>query len=495
MVVSVFIAQIHPEFRPDPDVLWQTGPSRTAVRAQAILFASLSISIFAALLAMLGKELWSRYTFVDTRWSIIKRSQNRQWKLDSDAYWYIYRAIRLPTSMLHIAALLLGCGLSLYLWEVNTAAALVVIAATSFGVLSYLFISSVSGSVSVDDSYQPISRRITKNPDPPLSVFSTFVEISACRHLLSMVKDELTKEPPKDIVQYLFHRPDKASALLCVFLLPVYFLVDAYRLCLVVDASFESNTQRVNSWFSKQQEAVLDLRCISWTLETSLNARVRISALNFLAVTTLTRFDPTLFVKCFDVFVGCINVSNGKVTVIHELDHVATLAALCCLHTLSPLAKVDTTVEEIRRRYVEVFPPETDFGGLPFTHTLGAVHSIFYQTEKLHVVFPTCLDQITLITWRSKNARRVQWKNYKPPVDQHIATAHALAKLARFEYGRRGRQKVPRWLLLFAFHSLAQDPLPPTSVVINCLSIIAIDMGCRVPDTTVSNENERYASL
>ena len=47
--------------------------------------------------------------------------------------------------------------------------------------------------------------------------------------------------------------------------------------------------------------------------------------------------------------------------------------------------------------------------------------------------------------------------------------------------------KVPRWLLSFALRFLSQDPPPPTPVIVSCLSIIAIDLGCCVPKTTILN--------
>ena len=56
--------------------------------------------------------------------------------------------------------------------------------------------------------------------------------------------------------------------------------------------------------------------------------------------------------------------------------------------------------------------------------------------------------------------------------------AHNLARLARSEYQRTRRVKVPRLILRFALRSLSLNPPPPASVIADCLSIIAIDLGC-----------------
>ena len=69
------------------------------------------------------------------------------------------------------------------------------------------------------------------------------------------------------------------------------------------------------------------------------------------------------------------------------------------------------------------------------------------------------------------------WEDYKPSSDEHVTVAHVLTKISQEKYRRSQPKKVPRWLLRFALHSLSQTTLPPTSVVTDSLSIIAIDLG------------------
>jgi len=320
-----------------------------------------------------------------------------------------------------------------------------------------------------------------------------------------------------------FRESDYTTMLLHILLLPVCLLADASRLWIAFTLPFTSFAPRVyfRLWQGSEQRTVTpDLARISWTLRTSPDVPARLSALNYLVTMTPAHFDTTLVIDCFDTLIGCVKVANGKVTIIHGLEELATASSLCCLHTLSYLTVMGTivSVEDVRQRYTKAFPSKVNFNGLPISYTLGTIHTVFYQSCKFRVGIPTSMDQMTLITWRARlawqdrwwedgkpsnderaiaadvlkrevrKAWRVQWKNYKPSSGEYIIVARALAKLARFEYRRRGHRKVPRWLLRFAFHSLSQCLLPPTSVIANCLSIIAIDLGCDLSDTTTPDE-------
>ena len=123
------------------------------VDVQAILYASLTISLFSAFLAMLGKQWLNRYASTDMRGSAVERSQNRQRKLDGIVAWYFNSVMESLPLMLQIALLLLGCALSRYLWEISITIASVVLGVTSFGVLFYIFIV-VAGAVSEGCPYQ-----------------------------------------------------------------------------------------------------------------------------------------------------------------------------------------------------------------------------------------------------------------------------------------------------------------------------------------------------
>lgn len=73
---------------------------------------------------------------------------------------------------------------------------------------------------------------------------------------------------------------------------------------------------------------------------------------------------------------------------------------------------------------------------------------------------------------------------------------HALAELAQAKYRRRDdRKKIPRWIVSSAVESLSQNPPLPTSVVVDCPSIVAIDLGCDTPTARIPILDERCVRI
>ena len=153
-----------------------------------------------------------------------------------------------------------------------------------------------------------------------------------------------------------------------------------FDVLIIIFSATWSSIQFAGSHFkSEQQTAVLDLHCISWTLKTSLDGPVRFLALNYLATLTPPDFDPTLVTSCFNVLFGCVKITNGSAVINQGSEEFATMSALRCLHTLSHLKAtypLSRFLGDIRQRYTRVFRSETNFDNLPFSHTLGAIHSV-----------------------------------------------------------------------------------------------------------------------
>ena len=117
-----------------------TGPPPEIVTVQSFLYASLATSLFAAFLAMLGKQWVNRY-LRNHGGSAADKSRDRQQKLDGLEKWHFHLAIESLPVMLQLALLLLGCALSRYLWTISHMVAGVIIAVTLFGVTSYIFLT------------------------------------------------------------------------------------------------------------------------------------------------------------------------------------------------------------------------------------------------------------------------------------------------------------------------------------------------------------------
>ena len=483
--------QIHSDL---PNIPRGTAPSHVVFQAQAIFFASIAVSAFSAFLAILGAQwLWNRYYTPTGMQTAVEHTEDRQRTPDGIVTWYLDYVIGSLPLMSQTSLFLDGCAIYRYSWGTKPTVVSFVSYIALRDIFFYIFTVILStfhkGCPRRTPSTQ-ILHFIVRIPGLLHSITSVTLERSACRHRSHQLSSR--KNSYRDFVlSSITKKPgDNTRALSSILFPPVYFLVDTYRLLLTIIWPFIIFARRVSFWLWRglEHHPMLDLHCISWTLRTSLNGPVRLSALNYLATTTSAHFDSTLVADCFDILIGCIRVTDEKVTIVQGSEQLATVSTLCYLHTLTHLTAIDPRVEDIRHRYAGVFPPGADFSGLPFSHTLGAIHSVFYQPPRLRATLPTHTDEITLITWRAPQVQRVQWMDYKSSSNEHVIVACALAKLAWFEYRRSGRKKVPRWLLRFAFHSLSQDPLPPTSVVVDCLLIIAIDLGCRVSNATVLDE-------
>ena len=524
-MTSAFIIHVQPQLQPDPNevtaallrvlihktdnttfgddvpVLPQwSGPPRTIVQVQAILYASLATSLFAAFLAMLGKQWLNRYASIDMRGSAIERSQNRQRKLDGIVTWYFNHVMESLPLMLQFALLLLGSALSLYLWRIDKTVASVILGVTSFGVIFHAFIV-FAGAASVSCPYQTPHARILRYifchilplvPGVLRSASTSVINGSQSIALLVSCWGELK--------QYKSLRIDCACLATFIFTLPIYTLLfpiyilipptllvyDACLLALATVGAFFDLACWVYIWFcgarkSDPKTAVLDLQCISWMLRTSLDKAVHLSALKLLAaMTVLSDFSPALISACFDTLTGCVAVVGDKAVVTQGSEELVEVSALCCLRALPHLAIMDprlNVLNHTRKRYTRSFPRKTNFEGLRSDHSLDAIHNILYSSQA-----------------------KIQWKDYKLPDNDRVILAHTLAKLSNDHasdatqstwgvfFRARQRVKVPRWILRFVLHHLSQDPLPPTSIVIDCLSIIAIDLGCTALNTTTPDE-------
>ena len=508
-MTSAFIIQVQPQLQSDPNedtaallrvlihkidnttfggdtptVPQWSGPPRTIVQVQAILYASLAASLFSAFLAMLGKQWLNRYASIDMRGSTIERSQNRQRKLDGIVAWYFDYVMESLPLMLQFALLLLGSALSRYLWEVNTTIASVVLGVTSFGVASYVFFV-VAGAAFVSCPYQIPGARILRRISPfALGVLRALSRSEFLSMLFGSLND--LKYPRHSIGNI-------AVTAIAILLSPIILLgalvVDTFLLTRAVARWSVVNALRVYGWFHRArgrdpQVATLDLQCISWMLQTSLDKTIHLLTLKLLAMmTTLTKFDSALVSACFDILAGCVSSIGGKIAIIQGSEELTAVSTLCCLRALSHLTTMDPAsraFEDIRRRYTKSFPIETNFEGSPSYHRFCMIHNIFHPSHK---------QAQSLISHWDAGRPKIQWRDYKLSSAEHVI----LVKFAKFEYQRKQRQKVPRWIVRFGHHLLSQDPLLPTPVIADCLSIIAVDLGCTVLNTATLDE--RYANI
>ena len=494
-VAATFITQVDSQLQPDPNdethallrILihkidnttfgnevpalpnW-TGPPRSVVHVQAILFASLAVSLFSAFLAMLGKQWLNRYDSTDMRGTVVERSQNRQRKLDGIVAWYFDNVMESLPLMLQAALLLFGCALSRYLWEINMIIASVVLGVTSFGTLSYLFIV-VAGTAFENCPYQTPGAHILRHHLLPALTSVSYLFI------VPMAWWERIGEPWYSMSNMLH----SLTTFLC---LPVALVLDVYRigraiLRLLVAFSramyHKLMATPLRTCNPAQQTTTLDLRCVSWVFQTSLDKAFHLTALNYLVtISELACSDPSLILSCSDIFISCVNVTKPTAVMVQGLERLAAPSAIFFLRTFRHLLQTDptsNTLADLRKRYHRVFPLRwVDFRDLPFRYTMIAIHILLNQ--------------------RCKPPK--QWKCLdvnRPSPQEHIQLAWCIAEAAQAEYQQTPRE-VPDWMLRFVFDSLSLDPPPPPTVIFDCLRIIAIDLGCDI--SYISTSDDRY---
>ena len=386
--------------------------------------------------------------------------------------------------MLQAALLLLGCALSKYLWEVDTTVASVVLGVTSFGVLFYLF-TVAAGSTSDSCPYQtPTTNTLRRVPRLLRPAYALFVNHSDMHGSSIAWWSGVSRLPVSQIIWNILVYP---------FVLLIAFTADVVKVARLAFRSLANFARRARVWpfgtrllpgqALEDRATRLDLRCLSWILQTSSDKTTKASALYFLG-TILPRgglnspVNSAIVVDCFNILCSCFVILDGGVTVVTRgSEWLAAISAMCFLGSFSSLSVADPTslvIRDVRQRYERAFPPRVNFRGLPHPVIMSAIYNLFTGPQ---------------------DRMEIDWRSYEPQIDELVPFSRALAQAAQFEYHRGGaRPEVPRWLIQFALRFLSLDPLPPTSVVVDCLTIIATDLGCTIIDTHGTASNERPVS-
>ena len=170
---------------------------------------------------------------------------------------------------------------------------------------------------------------------------------------------------------------------------------------------------------------------------------------------------------CFSISAVCTSFSNQREDITRELEQLTIALAERFYRTLHHLTVSDPTssvLEDMHARYHEVFPHQINFTGFPSRHTITMINNLIrgYLSRRQAI-------------WRDDD---------RPSDDEHIRFARDIAEHAQAEYQRQHR--VPESILNFALDSMFLDPLPPVSIVVHCLKVIAIALGCDVSGISTS---------
>ena len=144
------------------------------------------------------------------------------------------------------------------------------------------------------------------------------------------------------------------------------------------------------------------------------------------------------------------------------------------LHHLATMDPTSTALEDLQQRYNQVSPSKLNFTGLPFYSTMSNIHAL---------------------AGRFGNPRDIRWPhpNRRLFVREHIPLARRMVELAQETHRPTKAGKVPRWILRSVLYFPSLGSLSPASIVADCLTIIAIDLGCDV--STVTTLDGRYVCM
>jgi len=175
-------------------------------------------------------------------------------------------------------------------------------------------------------------------------------------------------------------------------------------------------------------------------------------------------------VDCFNIFMGCISVINNNMVITQGSEQLATASAICFLSTFSHLLVRDprsSVIKDIRHHYKRVFQNWPRFNDLPSFYTFQTIHSVFYPRDR---------------DWSFSLG------DSRLPNHEHILCSHAQVKIAQ-------SWDPPNWTSGFVLHSLFLDPLPSISVIVDCLSIIAIKLRCNFTRPINTILDKRYVYI
>ena len=275
--MQILIHAVNGSLFPDanPASATWTGPPPEIVTVQSLLYASLATSLFAAFIAMLGKQ-WVNRFLRNRGGSAADKSRDRQRKLDGLEKWHFHLVIESLPVMLQLALLLLGCALSRYLWTINRTVAGVIIAMTLFGVVSYVSFT-LAAILYYNCPYQTPPSVLTRTTLRHL----TRGDAAFARFLRSLIASFPSIKNPGQILRRLY--PGVRSVLRSFHRFPTVGEGEEHiPLAVVVTPPTRVFKDSPIDW----EVCRADVRCISWVLNSTTDIDVIFSAVQF-AVDTI----------------------------------------------------------------------------------------------------------------------------------------------------------------------------------------------------------------
>ena len=447
---------------PDAAFPQWAGPDPAIVRVQAILYCSLSASLLAAFIAMLGKQWLNRFAQVEMSGSIADRSRNRVRKLDGMIIWHFDFVMECLPLLLQIALLLLGYALSNYLFSVNKTIAGVLIGFTTFGLLFYLLIVSVA-TLSYTCPFQT-----------PLSLILRFMIRFDDEHRRYLRR---SKRWLGRIFSFSWKQRHLRSRSPGPHGPGSFTVVNENTADGLIELAAINPAHQSPPLFNKAvwDGHVLDSASIVRLFGISTDADV---------ILAITKFIPEIvwhagvrtapLEKLYDTVLECFDRSSGHLMVIPKLRNEAYLGAKALLHLT------------IQRQCIGDGSDQALFKSISDRHQ--SVGSGCYEGDSDLESTLIVIDYILL-----NPQRRISWPGFSPSTTHMAWMSHIL--LYRAWDANRKSTRLPDDVRQFVFHTLQLDPPPPTPVVTDCLLIIGLVLGItkmRIDDLLVTDKSRFF---
>jgi len=460
VITSVFIASMQDELKPDYETMnlilltvvaaavqgspsnggksvipkWN-GPDKTIVRVLAILYSSLWISSTVAFIAILGRQWLTRYAKPE-RGSSINTIRNRKLKMDGMDAWCFHLVVDCLPLLLHASLLLLGGGLSNYLFFINQTVPGAMIGFTSFCLLFY----------STNFATAIISQHC---------LFQTPLSLTS-RHTARRL---VPKARPADNSRGK-SRPSRPKAKTAE-----HIVLPIRTLATDPDPLFSN---RKIDW----DGYVVYSNCVTWMFERPVEHETVMAIIRFIPEIVWHGGIKTIQLeRIYDNLLECFDDQIHFPTVLSRYRDRAYISAKAVLHIIVQrgcLAGVaDTAIFDYiaaRHPHMGRRPYE---GGSDLESTLGIIGCV------LGVDVPT-----------------MRWETFTFTAPHHSWMAHIL--LYRAWDTIRTARVLSEDVISFIKYTLSLDPPPPAAIVADCLLMIGLVLGIGIHVDDLSVVDKRY---
>ena len=420
------------------------GPDSTIVHVQAILYSSLSASLLAAFIAMLGKQWLNRYASVE-HGSVIDRGRQRKRKMDGMVTWRFSLVMECLPLMLQASLLLLGYALSNYLFFVNKTIASVLIGFTTFGLLFYLLIVSAA-TLSYNCPFQT-----------PLSLLFRFLIRFDNKHKRYLKRSKQWTGHILSEVKERWQRPRSSG----LRRLGSFGASDLSGSGDYIELGITSLSNQPPPIFNKKtnwDNHVLDLSSITWMFEMSTDMDVATAIAGFIpeiACHADTQAIP--LERLYNTVLKCFDSSSGHPILKPAYRDKAYLCSKALLHM------------GVQCKYVSDTSENATFRSISSRHqTLGS------KSYKGDLDLESTLSMIDCVFGDSKPR---YWQNLKLSftIPHHTWMAHILLYRAWDVLGKG--KPLPDDIRGFLLHTLQLKSLLPAPILADCLFIAGLTLG------------------